>query len=132
MSYNDLEATIESAYELRAQITPQNTSNEVRAAVETVLGLLDTGKLRVAEKLAGTWRVNEWLKKAVLLSFRIADNAATRAGALNFYDKDPLKYDGWEAARFAAAAVLVVPPAPVRPAPSFPPHLVLIPTSLHI
>src|SRR6202163_1279347 len=114
MSYNDLQATIESAYELRAQITPQSTSNEVRAAVETVLGLLDTGSLRVAEKLAETWRVNEWLKKAVLLSFRMAETVAMPSGPLNFYDKVPLKYGGWSAAEFAAAGVRVVPPATVR------------------
>ena len=114
MSYNVLQATIEAAFESRANITAQNASPEVRSGVETVLGLLDAGKLRVAEKLDGTWRVNEWLKKAVLLSFRIADNAAVQAGALNFYDKVPLKYDGWEAARFAAAGVRVVPPATVR------------------
>src|ERR1700716_2812340 len=114
MSYNELQATIEAAFESRANITAQNASAEVRAGVETALGLLDAGTLRVAEKLDGTWRVNEWLKKAVLLSFRIVDNAAVRAGALNFYDKVPLKYDGWDAARFAAAGVRVVPPAGVR------------------
>src|SRR5258707_1806707 len=132
MSYNDLEATIESAYELRAQITPQNTSNEVRAAVETVLGLLDAGKLRVAEKPSGTWRVNEWLKKAVLLSFRIADNAATHAGALNFYDKVPLKYHGWEAARFAAAGVRVMPPTTVRRGAFIASNVVLMPSYVNI
>src|SRR6266404_1869425 len=111
---NDLQATIESAYELRAQITPQNVSHEVRAAVEEVLGLLDKGSLRVAEKRAGQWHVNEWLKKAVLLSFRISQNTPIRAEGLNFYDKVPLKYSGWDAEQFAAAGVRVVPPATVR------------------
>ncbi len=99
---NDLQATIESAYELRAQITPQNVSHEVRAAVEEVLGLLDKGSLRVAEKQASQWRTNEWLKKAVLLPFRIAQNTPIRAEGLNFYDKVPLKYSGWDAEQFAA------------------------------
>src|SRR6266404_6087127 len=108
---NDLQATIESAYELRAQITPQNVSHEVRAAVEAVLGLLDKGSLRVAEKRAGQWHVNEWLKKAVLLSFRIAQNTPIRADSLNFYDKVPLKYSGCDAEQFASAGVRMVPPA---------------------
>jgi 2,3,4,5-tetrahydropyridine-2-carboxylate N-succinyltransferase len=132
MPYNELQATIEAAFESRANITAQNASAEVRAAVETALGLLDAGTLRVAEKLAGTWRVNEWLKKAVLLSFRIADNAAVRAGALNFYDKVPLKYDGWEAARFAAAGVRVVPPATVRRGAFVASNVVLMPSYVNI
>jgi 2,3,4,5-tetrahydropyridine-2-carboxylate N-succinyltransferase len=132
MSYNELQATIEAAFEARANITAQNASAEVRAGVETVLGLLDAGTLRVAEKLAGTWRVNEWLKKAVLLSFRIMDNAAVQAGALNFYDKVPLKYDGWEAARFAAAGVRVVPPATVRRGAFIASNVVLMPSYVNI
>jgi 2,3,4,5-tetrahydropyridine-2-carboxylate N-succinyltransferase len=132
MPYNELQATIEAAFESRANITAQNASAEVRAAVETALGLLDAGTLRVAEKLAGTWRVNEWLKKAVLLSFRIADNAAVRAGALNFYDKVPLKYDGWDAARFAAAGVRVVPPATVRRGAFVASNVVLMPSYVNI
>jgi 2,3,4,5-tetrahydropyridine-2-carboxylate N-succinyltransferase len=132
MPYNELQATIEAAFESRANITPQNASADVRAGVETVLGLLDSGELRVAEKHAGTWRVNEWLKKAVLLSFRIADNAAVQAGALNFYDKVPLKYDGWEAARFAAAGVRVVPPATVRRGAFIASNVVLMPSYVNI
>jgi len=132
MSYDELQAAIEAAFESLAKITPQNASAEVRAAVETVLGLLDAGELRVAEKRDGTWRVNEWLKKAVLLSFRIVDNAAVRAGALNFYDKVPLKYDGWEAARFAAAGVRVVPPATVRRGAYVASNVVLMPSYVNI
>jgi 2,3,4,5-tetrahydropyridine-2-carboxylate N-succinyltransferase len=132
MSYNELQATIGAAFEARANITAQNATAEVRTAVEAVLGLLDAGTLRVAEKLAGTWRVNEWLKKAVLLSFRIADNATVQAGALNFYDKVPLKYDGWEAARFAAAGVRVVPPATVRRGAFVASNVVLMPSYVNI
>jgi len=132
MPYKELQATIEAAFESRANITPQNAADDVRAAVETVLGLLDAGTLRVAEKLAGTWRVNEWLKKAVLLSFRIADNAALQAGALNFYDKVPLKYHGWDAAQFAAAGVRVVPPATVRRGAFIASNVVLMPSYVNI
>ena len=132
MSYHQLQAAIEHAFESRAKITPQNAGEEVRAAVATVLGLLDTGTLRVAEKLAGAWRVNEWLKKAVLLSFRIADNTAMRAGALCFYDKVPLKYDGWDAAEFSAAGVRVVPPATVRRGAFVASNVVLMPSYVNI
>jgi 2,3,4,5-tetrahydropyridine-2,6-dicarboxylate N-succinyltransferase len=132
MPYNDLQATIESAYELRAQITPQSTSNEVRTAVETVLGLLDTGTLRVAEKRAGQWQVNEWLKKAVLLSFRITQNTPIAAGGISYYDKVPLKYSGWDAAQFAAAGVRVVPPATVRRGAYVASNVVLMPSYVNI
>jgi 2,3,4,5-tetrahydropyridine-2-carboxylate N-succinyltransferase len=132
MSYKELQATIEDAFESRAKITPQNASDEVRAAVETVLGLLDAGNLRVADRLAGTWRVNEWLKKAVLLSFRIEDSVPLQAGTLNFYDKVPLKFDGWDAARFAAAGVRVVPPATVRRGAFIASNVVLMPSYVNI
>jgi 2,3,4,5-tetrahydropyridine-2,6-dicarboxylate N-succinyltransferase len=132
MPNEELQAAIEDAYESRAKITPQNTADGVRTAVETVLGLLDSGELRVAEKHAGGWRVHEWLKKAVLLSFRIADNAAVRAGALNFYDKVPLKYDGWDTARFGAAGVRVVPPATVRRGAFIASNVVLMPSYVNI
>ena len=132
MPYNELQATIENAFEARAKITSQNASAEVRAAVETALGLLDTGTLRVAERLDGTWRANEWLKKAVLLSFRIVDNAVVQAGALNFYDKVPLKYQGWDAARFGAAGVRVVPPATVRRGAFIASNVVLMPSYVNI
>jgi 2,3,4,5-tetrahydropyridine-2,6-dicarboxylate N-succinyltransferase len=132
MPHNDLKTIIESAYEQRGQITPQSATDEVRGAVDAILGLLDAGKLRVAEKLEGGWRVNEWLKKAVLLSFRIAGNAAVRAGALNFYDKVPLKYDGWDAAQFAAAGVRVVPPATVRRGAFVASNVVLMPSYVNI
>jgi 2,3,4,5-tetrahydropyridine-2,6-dicarboxylate N-succinyltransferase len=132
MPHTELRATIEAAFESRAQLTPKTASAEIRAAVDTVLGLLDTGNLRVAQKLAAGWQVNEWLKKAVLLSFRLADNAALRAGALNFYDKVPLKFDGWDAAQFGAAGVRVVPPATVRRGAFIAANVVLMPSYVNI
>jgi 2,3,4,5-tetrahydropyridine-2-carboxylate N-succinyltransferase len=132
MAHEQLQAAIEDAFESRAKITPQNAAAEIRLAVESALGLLDAGHLRVAEKNAGTWQVNEWLKKAVLLSFRIADNAAMRSGALNFFDKVPLKYDGWEAPQFADAGVRVVPPATVRRGAFIAPNVVLMPSYVNI
>jgi 2,3,4,5-tetrahydropyridine-2,6-dicarboxylate N-succinyltransferase len=132
MAYNDLRATIEAAYEKRAQITPRTTSPEVGNAIETVLELLDAGTLRVAEKRDGTWHVHEWLKKAVLLSFRIAPNAPQVAGPLAFYDKVPLKFSGWDEARFAAAGVRVVPPATVRRGAFVAGNVVLMPSYVNI
>ena len=132
MPYDELQATIEGAFESRAEITPRNAPGELREALESALGLLDSGRLRVAEKIGGSWQVNEWLKKAVLLSFRIADNAAVRAGALNFYDKVPLKYEGWDDARFSAAGVRVVPPATVRRGAFIASNVVLMPSYVNI
>jgi len=132
MAYEELQATIEAAFERRAQITPQNAAQELRVAVDAVLALLDAGQLRVAQRSGAGWQVNEWLKKAVLLSFRIADNAAVRAGALDFYDKVPLKYAGWDESRFAAAGVRVVPPATVRRGAFIAANVVLMPSYVNI
>jgi 2,3,4,5-tetrahydropyridine-2-carboxylate N-succinyltransferase len=136
MTYNHLRATIEAAYEQRTQITPQTTSPEVGNAVETVIELLDAGTLRVAEKRSDagtdTWHVHEWLKKAVLLSFRIAKNIPQSAGALSFYDKVALKYSGWDESQFAAAGVRVVPPATVRRGAFVAPNVVLMPSYVNI
>ena len=127
-----LQALIEGAYESRADITPANASPELRAAVEAAVGALDAGTLRVAEKRDAAWHVNEWLKKAVLLSFRIAPNSPSRSGDLNFYDKVPLKYGAWGDAEFAAAGVRVVPPATVRRGAYIAPNVVLMPSYVNI
>ena len=132
MSYAGLQSIIERAFESRADLTPQNASSQLRAALDEAVGGLDAGELRVAEKAGGVWRVNEWLKKAVLLSFRIADNTPVRAGALNFYDKVPLKYDLWDAAQFGAAGVRVVPPATVRRGAYIASNVVLMPSYVNI
>ena len=132
MPYRELQASIEAAFESRASITPQNAAAEVRTAVEATLGLLDGGKVRVAQKVDGAWQVNQWLKKAVLLSFRISGNAVIPAGGLNFYDKVPLKYAGWDAARFDAAGVRVVPPATVRRGAFVASNVVLMPSYVNL
>jgi 2,3,4,5-tetrahydropyridine-2-carboxylate N-succinyltransferase len=128
----ELRGPIESAYESRAEITPETASAPLRAAVEATLDLLDAGSLRVAEKHGGAWRVNEWVKKAVLLSFRIARNTPTGAGGLSFYDKVPLKFSGWSEPQFAAAGVRVVPPATVRRGAFIAPNVVLMPSYVNI
>jgi 2,3,4,5-tetrahydropyridine-2-carboxylate N-succinyltransferase len=127
-----LRALIESAYESRAEITPKSVSADVKSGVEESLELLDSGRMRVAQREADGWYVNEWLKMAVLLSFRIKDNAPLSSGALSFYDKVPLKYTGWDIGRFAAAGVRVVPPATVRHGAYIAPNVVLMPSYVNV
>ncbi len=131
-AHEELRAAIEAAYETRAQLSPRNAPGALRAAVENAIELLNEGQLRVAQPDGSRWRVNEWLKKAVLLSFRINDNQAMAAGALNFYDKVPLKYSGWSADRFAAAGVRVVPPATVRRGAFVAANVVLMPSYVNV
>jgi 2,3,4,5-tetrahydropyridine-2-carboxylate N-succinyltransferase len=128
----ELQSVIESAFENRSAITPQSAGAKIREAVEAAVELLDAGKERVAQKTPSGWQVNEWLKKAVLLSFRINDNAPVPAGGLQFYDKVPLKFGGWDAARFAAAGVRVVPPATARRGAFIASNVVLMPSYVNI
>ena len=128
----DLKTIIEQAFEQRDSITPGTVSAEYRAAIEAALELLDSGKARVAEKLAGEWVVHQWLKKAVLLSFRINDNEVLDGGETKFYDKVPMKYAGYDAARFAAEGVRVVPPAAVRKGSYIAKNAVLMPSYVNI
>ena len=128
----DLIGVIETAFEARAQITPANVSAQVRQAVEESLVLLDSGKARVAEPTRAGWQVNEWLKKAVLLSFRIADNSVVEGGFGRFFDKVPTKFAGYEAADFAAQGARVVPPATVRRGAYIAPGVVLMPSFLNV
>jgi len=127
-----LASTIESAYEKRAEITPGSAPAELREGVESAVRMLDAGTVRVAEKRDGLWTVNQWLKMAVLLSFRIAPNVPVEAQALKFYDKVPLKFSGWSEAQFAASGVRVVPPATVRRGAFVAPGVVLMPSYVNI
>src|SRR3989344_1391106 len=89
---SDIQSTISEAFERRGTITPRNVDTHVKDAVHEAINLLDTGKARVAEKKNGKWVVNEWLKKAVLLYFRIEDNSFIKGGYTNYYDKVPSKF----------------------------------------
>jgi 2,3,4,5-tetrahydropyridine-2,6-dicarboxylate N-succinyltransferase len=131
-SHDALKSVIDGAYEARAQLTPRTASSDVRAAIDSVIDLLNGGLLRVAQPEGAGWRVNEWLKKAVLLSFRINDNEAMAAGGMSFYDKVPLKYSGWSTERFAAAGVRVVPPATVRRGAFVASNVVLMPSYVNV
>ncbi len=111
---SDLQSVIERAFENRQQIQPQNVSQEVLSAVTQTLEKLDSGSLRVAEPTEQGWQVNEWAKKAVLLSFRIRDNQKIDAGHTNYFDKVPLKYANTSEQEFKQMGVRVVPQAIVR------------------
>ena len=106
--------TIEKAFVEREELSADNVAAPVREAVDEALAGLDQGVLRVAEKRDGTWQVNQWLKKAVLLSFKINKNQMVDAGYTRFYDKVPLKYNRCEADAFARSGVRVVPSAIAR------------------
>ena len=109
-----LRVLIERSFDERASLTPANAPRELQTALDECLALLGSGRARVAEPCDGRWRVNEWLRKAVLLHFRTHDNAVIEAGALRFFDKMPLKYGDYDAARFLADGTRVVPGAIVR------------------
>jgi 2,3,4,5-tetrahydropyridine-2-carboxylate N-succinyltransferase len=124
--------TINAAFERRTEFSPKNAPQDVRQAVASAIDLLDRGAARVAEKIDGEWRVNEWLKKAVLLSFRLHDNQVVPAGFTQFYDKVPLKYPAYDEARFRAEGVRVVPPAVVRRGAYVAPGAVLMPSYVNL
>jgi 2,3,4,5-tetrahydropyridine-2-carboxylate N-succinyltransferase len=133
MSHAELEKTINAAWEARESITPA-TKGGVRRAVVKALDLLDAGKVRVAEKKNGEWTVNQWLKKAVLLSFRLNDMALIPGGpAKSFYwDKVEPKFQGWKKANFKKAGFRVLPGAIVRRSAYIAPGVVLLPSFVNL
>ncbi|MSO93289.1 MAG: 2,3,4,5-tetrahydropyridine-2,6-dicarboxylate N-succinyltransferase [Rhodospirillales bacterium] len=128
-----LKAIIESAWDARTTIDP-NTKGEVRDAVEAALAGLDAGRLRVAEKQAGTWQVHQWLKKAVLLSFRLNDMATISGGpdGAQWFDKLPSKFKGWKDADFRKAGFRAVPTCVVRRSAYIAPGVVLMPSFVNL
>jgi len=127
-----LQKTIEDAFERRSQFGPGTVPDDVRSAVADALVLLESGQARVAEKQESDWVVNQWLKKAVLLSFRINDNTVIADGYTHYYDKVPPKYAHWDEAQFKAAGVRVVPPAAARRGSYIAPGVVLMPSYVNI
>jgi 2,3,4,5-tetrahydropyridine-2-carboxylate N-succinyltransferase len=127
-----LQATIDEAFERRAEITPRNAPRALNAALDEALDLLDRGKVRVAEKRDGRWETHQWLKKAVLLSFRTRENTVVDAGYTRFFDKVPLKYAGADADRFRADGARVVPHAIVRKGAYIAPNVVLMPSYVNV
>ena len=128
----DVRAIIEHAWEDRARLTPGSVPSALKSAIDEALAGLDSGKLRVAEKTSAGWITHQWLKMAVLLSFRIEDNRLLEGGATRYFDKVPGKFDSWDAAAFAAAGFRVVPPAMVRRGAYVARNAVLMPSYVNI
>jgi 2,3,4,5-tetrahydropyridine-2-carboxylate N-succinyltransferase len=129
-----LAALITSAWDDRNDLSTE-TQGEIREAVDASLSLLDSGECRVAEPTADGWQVNQWLKKAVLLSFRLNDNKIVDGGPGyrgTWWDKVPSKFEGWDAADFEAAGFRAVPPAAVRRGAYIAPGAVLMPSYVNI
>lgn len=134
MAHEALQATIDTAFDNRDQITT-STGGEIRDAVETALNLLDSGQARVAEKGADGWTVNQWLKKAVLLSFRLNDMttiAGGPGGNAPWWDKVPSKFEGWGETEFRAAGFRAVPNCTVRRSAYIAPNVVLMPSFVNL
>ncbi|WP_423196998.1 MULTISPECIES: 2,3,4,5-tetrahydropyridine-2,6-dicarboxylate N-succinyltransferase [unclassified Cupriavidus] len=128
-----LQALIDQAWEDRTSLSPKSAPNDIREAVANVIAQLDSGALRVAEKQGKEWVVNQWVKKAVLLSFRLEDNAPMSAGGFaQFYDKVPTKFANWSAEDFARAGFRVVPPAVARRGSYIAKNAVLMPSYTNI
>jgi 2,3,4,5-tetrahydropyridine-2-carboxylate N-succinyltransferase len=134
MSSNELEKTVNDAFDKRDSVNA-STKGPVREAVEAALGLLDSGKARVAERdTDGKWTVNQWLKKAVLLSFRLNDMTAIAGGPgqASWWDKVPSKFDGWGDSKFRDAGFRAVPGSIVRRSAYIAPGVVLMPSFVNL
>ncbi len=128
----ELKAIIEDAFENRDAISPTSAPQEVRDAVEQSMAMLNTGEARVAEKIDGEWVVHQWLKKAVLLNFRLYNNDVIDGAESKYFDKVALKYADYTAEQFAADGVRVVPPATVRTGTFIGKNAVLMPSYVNI
>ncbi|AWM87963.1 2,3,4,5-tetrahydropyridine-2,6-dicarboxylate N-succinyltransferase [Microvirga sp. 17 mud 1-3] len=133
MSHTDLARTVDNAWEDRANVSP-GTKGAVRDAVEEAISLLDSGKARVAEKVGGEWQVHQWLKKAVLLSFRLNDMEVIKGGPgeATWWDKVPSKFAGWGENRFRDAGFRAVPNCTVRRGAYIAPGVVLMPSFVNL
>ena len=129
---SNLQSIIDEAFENRADITPRSVDTHIKEAVHEAIDLLDTGKMRVAEKKDGDWVVNQWLKKAVLLSFRIEENRFMKGGFTNYFDKVDPKYADYNSRDFLESGVRVVPPAAARRGSYIAPNVVLMPSYVNI
>ena len=133
MSQETLISTIELAWEGRASLAPDTLAPEIREAVNQVIGDLNAGRIRVAERQGvGQWTVNQWIKKAVLLSFRLNDNQVMRSGDLTFFDKVQTKFSHIDEAEIRASGVRVVPPAVARRGSYIAKGAVLMPSYVNI
>ncbi len=129
---SNLQQIIEEAFERRADITPRSVEPQVKEAVMEAITMLDSGTARVAEKKDGDWVVNQWLKKAVLLYFRIEDNSFMKGGFTNYYDKVPSKYADSNSRDLREGGVRIVPPAAARKGSYISSGVVLMPSYVNI
>lgn len=129
---NSLEPLIEHYWNLRSELSPTNASQELLESVEKILSALDKGTIRVAEPIEGSWIVNEWIKKAILLSFRIYPNAVVDAGFCQFYDKLPLKFTHNDPEAYQLGGVRIVPHAIVRHGAYIAKNTILMPSYTNI
>ena len=128
----EIKSIIEEAFENRASLSPANPDLSIKNAVEAAIDMLDRGTARVAEKVDGQWQVNQWLKKAVLLSFALRDNEIMPGAETNYFDKVPSKFADYDEARFKQDGFRVVPPAAVRKGSFIAPGVVLMPSYVNI
>ena len=129
---HELQKIIEAAWEDRASLKPGEAPAKIGEAVAHILGDLDAGKLRVAEKIDGQWVTHQWIKKAVLLSFRLEDNNLMTDGVSNYFDKVPTKFSGYDTHRFQTGGFRVVPPAVARRGSFIGKNVVLMPSFVNI
>ncbi len=132
LNHAHLAQLIDDAWENRAEINAQSATASLRDAIQTILNGLDAGELRVAEKIANQWQVHQWIKKGVLLSFRLSDNKAVKSGDLQFFDKVPTKFEGLSQSELNAMGVRVVPPAVARKGAFIARNVVLMPSYVNI
>ena len=133
MNHTEAQTIVDLAWDDRAKLTPANADPKLREAVEQVIADLNTGRLRVAERQSvGQWQVNQWVKKAVLLSFRVSDNQVMRAGDLGFFDKVQTKFGHLSEAQMRETGVRVVPPAVARRGSYIARNVVLMPSYVNI
>ncbi len=129
---SNLESTINEAFEIRSTLNPGNCSPVIRDAIEQTIAALNEGNIRVAEKHDDQWQVNEWVKKAVLLSFRVQENTVVRDAGATYYDKVERKFTGFDEHHFIAGGYRVVPPATVRNGAYIGRNVVLMPSYVNI
>jgi 2,3,4,5-tetrahydropyridine-2-carboxylate N-succinyltransferase len=127
-----VQKTIDQAWEDRASLSPSSAPSSVREAVGQVISGLDAGTLRVCEKIQGSWTTHQWIKKAVLLSFRLEDNTVIPGGGTQYFDKVRGKFDDYSAEKFTAGGFRVVPPAMARRGSFIAKNVVLMPSYVNI
>ncbi len=129
---SDLENIINENFEKRGEINSTNAGKEIKEAVDKVMAGLDSGELRVAEKKDGQWVVNQWIKKAVLLSFTLSENRVVQGGYTTYFDKVPLKFSNYAKGNYHEIRARVVPPATARYGSFIGPNVVLMPSYVNI